>query len=131
MKVSSRTATLWIQYQYMVAGVRQLVFSGRTGNWPLYINSHYKLLRYLALTRHNSYVKSFVLFLRKMEQLPITHPRIYQHFMEGKFIVRHGDKYFSGIFGDLHMEQVYMGHIKSPGGLSRGRGFSELTWLTY
>ena len=66
-----------------------------------------------------------------MGQLPITHPRIYQHFMEGNFIVRRGDKYFSGIFGDLHMEQVYMGHIKSPGGLSRGRGFSELTRLTY
>ena len=66
-----------------------------------------------------------------MEMLKTTHPRIYQHFIEGKFVVRRGDKYFSGIFGDLHMEQVYMGYINSPRGLSRGRGFSELTRLTY
>ena len=45
MKNSSRTTALWIQYQDMVAGVRLLVVSGRIGNWPLYINFHYKLLR--------------------------------------------------------------------------------------
>ena len=114
----------------MVTCIRQLVFSARTGNWSLYLNSHHKLLRYLAATGHNNYVKSLSLFLSKMEMLSTTHPRIYQHFI-GKFVVRRGDKYFSGIFGDLHMEQVYMGYIKAPGGLSRGRGFSELTRLTY
>ena len=44
IKASSRTAALWIQYQEMVTCIRQLVFSGRTGNWSLYLNSHHKLL---------------------------------------------------------------------------------------
>ena len=131
MKATSRTAALWIQYQDMIASIRQLVFSARTGNWLLYLNSHNRLLKYLAATGHNNYVKSLSIFLSKMKMLPSSHPKIYEHFINGKFIIRRGDKFFSGIFGDLHMEQVYMGHIKSPGGLSQGRGFSELTRLTY
>ena len=56
-----------------------------------------------------------------------THPAVYEAFMRGLFpskayrwcMVRHH------IFTDLFLEQVLMAGIKSSGGLTHGRGFSE------
>ena len=52
-----------------------------------------------------------------MQELPTTHPPIYQKFEEGKFMVRRTDNFWAGIFTDLHIKQVYMGHIKSQGNI--------------
>ena len=98
MKATSRTVALWIQYQDRIASNRQLVFSARAGNWLLYLISHNRLLKYFAATGHNNYVKSLSIFLSKMKMLPSSHPKIYEHFINGKFVIRRGDNFFSCIF---------------------------------
>ena len=52
-------------------------------------------------------------------------------FLVGQFALRHSDSLWSGIFSDLCIEQVLMGSITSVGGLTRGRGFEELTSLLW
>ena len=78
------------------------------------------MLPYLSASGHNSYTK-----------LEETEPAVYMKFPEGQFVLRHGDSYWSGIFSDLCIEQVLMGSIKSADGLTRGRGFEELTSLMW
>jgi len=82
-----RTAKLWLLYMRMVI-LRTLIRSSRTGNWKLYIQSLNEMIPYLESAGHNNYVKSLVLFLGKMNKLPVSHPIIFQKFMEGLFVVR-------------------------------------------
>ncbi len=89
------------------------------------------MLPYLAATGHNNYTKSIVLFLEKMQLLPESHPSVFAKFHNGLFVVRRTDKYWSGIFSDLFIEQVLMSNVKSIGGLAWGRGFSETTRLLF
>ena len=87
------------------------------------------MLPYLAPSGHNNYVKSLMLYLQRMEKLDVTHHAVCAQFMEGLFVLRRSDSYWTGIFGDLYIEQVLMGSVKSVGGLTRGRGFKESTSL--
>ncbi len=67
-----------------------------------------------------------------MGKLEQTHLSVYNRFMQGLFVLRRSDSYWSGIFSDLYIEQVLMGSIKSVGGLTQGRGFdnsNSLVWL--
>ena len=98
------------------------------------IFSDLQMLPFLAASGHNNDVKSLVLYLAKMERLELSHPSVYNRFMEGLFDVRRSDSYWSGIFSDLYIEQVLMGSITYVGGLTRGRGFdnsNSLVWLLF
>ena len=86
---------------------------------------------YLAAAGHNNYTKSLALFIPKMLKLENTHPKVHAAFTNGLFPVRRSDGAWSGIFTDLFIEQVLMAGIKSSGGLTRGRGFSESTRLLF
>jgi hypothetical protein len=54
-------------------------------------------------------VKSLVLYPDKMEKFAQTHPSVYNEFLEVLFVLRRSDGYWSGIYSDLHIEQVLMG----------------------
>jgi hypothetical protein len=89
------------------------------------------MLPYLAASGHKDDVKSLMLYLQIMEKLDETHPAVYAKFMEGLFVLWRSDRYWTGIFSDLYIEQVLMGSVKSVGGLTRGRGFEESTSLIW
>jgi len=128
---SHRTARLWIMYMDMIQILRTFITASRSGNWKLYLQALHQMLPFLAAPGHHNYVKSLVLYLDKMEQLEHTHPSVYSRFLEGLFVLRRSDSYWSGIYSDLYIEQVLMGSIKSVGGLTRGRGFDESTSLVW
>jgi superfamily I DNA/RNA helicase len=67
-----RTAKLWIKYMEMVAILRSLIRSARTGNWKLYRQSLHEMFPYLAASGHNNDVKSLMLYLQRMEKLDET-----------------------------------------------------------
>jgi hypothetical protein len=59
-------------------------------------------------------------------------PYIYEKFLNGLHVVRRSDRYWAGLSPDQVIEQVLMRSVKSNGGLTRGRGFTEMqrtVWL--
>ena len=60
-----------------------------------------------------------------MAKLPEQHPEIHQHFKEGLPVIRRSHCCWSGLSPDLVIEQCLMRSLKTTGGLTRGRGFSE------
>ncbi len=50
-------------------------------------------------------------------------------FVQGHHVVRRSDRYWAGLSTDLVIEQALMRSIKTQGGLTRGRGMSELQRL--
>ena len=52
-------------------------------------------------------------------------------FKRGGFVVRRTDRPDGGISPDLAIEQVLMATFKGNTGLTRGKGFNELNYLTW
>ena len=87
----NRTGQLWLQYMDQ-ADILKLFISGeRTGNWKLHLRAGYDMRDYLAATGHNHYAKSLTVYLQLMENLPQTHPEVYQAFINGLHVVRRSD----------------------------------------
>ena len=65
------------------------------------------------------------MYIQDMLDLPYSHPWLHQKFMEGHFAIRHSDRFWAVLWSDLVIEQTLMCSLKSKGGLTRGRGFTE------
>jgi len=129
----SRTAKLWIQYMYHMETLRMFIRAERTGNWNLHLIAVSRMLNIFAATGHNQYAKCARMYLQMMLELQDTHSWLYEQFMcNGFHTVRRSDRYWSGLWTDLVIEQVLMRSLKSHGGLTHGRGLTEsvrLTWI--
>lgn len=56
---------------------------------------------------------------------------VYRNFVNGLFVLRKNEDYWTGIYSDLYIEQVLMRNIKAVGGLTRGREFEQSTSLIW
>lgn len=90
------------------------------------------MLPYLAASGHNLYLKSVNLYLQKMFKLEHEQPATFKYFEDGLPVLRRSDRLWAGLSTDLVIEQVLMRSMKTNGGLTRGKGMTELqrvTWL--
>ena len=127
-----RTAQLWLQYMDMIDILRNFIKAERTGNWRLHLQCVQDMLPYFATSGHRLYAKSAYVYLQMMTALPETHPDVHKKFEEGFHVVRRSNRYWAGLSTDLIIEQVLMRSVKTHGGLTRGKGFTEtqrLVWV--
>ena len=90
------------------------------------------MLPYLAASGHNLYTKDVWLYLQRMQELKQEDPVGYKMFAEGYATIRRTDKQYGGIPSDQIIEQLLMRALKTRGGLTRGRGLTEVqqaVWL--
>ena len=122
----SRTAKLWLQYMNMVDLLKKYLKAERTGNWLMHLQCIHDMIPIFAASGHNNYAKCSWLYYQKMTQLQEEHLEVYNHFIQGHHVIRRSDRFWAGLSPDLVIEQVLMRSLKSNGGLTRGRGMSEL-----
>lgn len=121
----SRTAKLWILYLHYVSVIMDFITCERTGHWEGHLSAVGKLLNLFAASGHLNYAKSGRLYFQMMRELPDKHPWLYQKFSEGHHCIRRSDRYWSGLWTDLCIEQILMRSMKARGGLTRGGGMTE------
>ncbi|KAG1687728.1 hypothetical protein GQR58_008303 [Nymphon striatum] len=129
---SSRTAKLWLQFMKMMEILRKFLKGERLGLWELHMTAMYEMMPYLAASGHNLYTKSLHVYLQHMTKLPETFPEVHRHFSQGFHVVRRSDRLWAGLSADVVIEQVLMRSMKTSGGLTRGRGMTEVqrvVWL--
>ena len=125
VQAAQGTGALWLQYMEMVNILRTFIKAERTANWELHLQAVSEMLPYLAASGHNLYVKCARLYLQSMSNLRDDHPAVYRDFVSGLHVVRRSDRLWAGLSTDLAIEQVLMRSLKTIGGLTRGRGFTE------
>lgn len=128
-KETSRTGRLWIQYFEQVSTMRMFIRAERTGDWELHLHCIRQMLPYFHAAGHLPYAKSAHLYVQQMEELTSKMPEEeYDQFTKkGFFTIRRTDKFWSGVWSDMTIEQVLMRAIKTSGGLTRGRGITDST----
>lgn len=130
-----KTATLWIQYIKMVSLVRSFIQAERCGDFDLHLSTIIEMIPFFHSSRHFNYAKSAHLYVQDMLELEkkMDSPEEFEKYSKrGFFTIRRSDKFFSGIYTDMIIEQSLMRSIHSIGGLSRGRGLTEsvaTSWL--
>ncbi|KAJ8406495.1 hypothetical protein AAFF_G00300690 [Aldrovandia affinis] len=87
------------------------------------------MLPFMAASGHNLYTKSARIYVQRMCKLQVDHPDVYKRFGEGFHVVRRSDRVWAGLSVDLVIEPVLMRSMKTSGGLTRGRGMTELQRL--
>lgn len=133
LELSSRTAKLWIQYIKHIQILQDFIRAERTSNWNGHLAALSKMLNIFAAAGHRHYAKSARLYLQMMYDLPQSHPWLHEQLCNnGMHAVRRTDRFWGGLWSDLVIEQVLMASVKSPGGLTHGRGMSDsvrLVWV--
>ena len=129
----SKNSKLWFQYMEMLDILRKFLKAERTGNWKLYLQAIHEILPYLAASGHNLYTKSVYLYLQDMIKLQQLHPEVHAHFLQDYHVIRRSNCFWAGLPLDLAIEKILIKSVKTTGGLTRGRGMSEiqrfLVWL--
>ncbi|CAH2218497.1 jg2186 [Pararge aegeria aegeria] len=127
LKQRGPTAKLWLQYYDMVTVMKQFIQAERMGNWNLHLESIRKMLPFFHASGHYLYAKSCQLYLQDMYELEEKmDPLEYENFTtKGYFTIRRSDKFWSGIWSDMSIEQVLMRSMKTSGGLTHGRGITD------
>ena len=119
-----RTTQLWLMYNEMLDILFKFLKAERTGNFKLHIACLKAMLPFLAASGHNNYTKSIVVYLEDMDRLEredqVTFDALSKH-----HAVRRSDRFWGGLSLDYIIESVLMKSIKSTGGLTRKRGFTD------
>jgi len=128
-----RTAKLWLQFLSHVDPVRMFIRAERLSDWSLHELATSQMLNLFAASGHHNYAKCSRLYLQTIQQMPESHPWLFDQFSgNGCHTVHHSDRPWTGIWTDLSIEQILMRALMSHGGLTRGRGFTEsvrLSWV--
>lgn len=85
------------------------------------------MLPYFHASGHFFYAKSAHMYLQDMLDLKASMGEFeYKKFTtQSYFTIRRSHKFWSGVSSDMTVEQVLMRSIKTQGGLTHGRGWSE------
>ena len=113
-------------YIEMISIVCKFIKAQRTGNWLLYLVAVSEMLPFFASSGYYLYAKSSYFYLQSMSKLKDTNPKVHEMFLNGHHVARRNDSYWAGLSTDLVIEQELMITLKATGGMTRGRGMSEL-----
>lgn len=131
-KESGRTQKLWIQFIEMVELVRMFIKAERSGDFFLHLHCVHQMLPIFHASGHFNYAKSAHVYLQdSLELLNSMSPENDLFVNCGYFTIRRTDKFWSGVWSDMTIEQVLMRSFKSIGGLTGGRGITATTIATW
>lgn len=126
----SRMGRLWVTYMRGVEVMKLFVRAERSGDWLLHLHSVQEMLPYFSAANHLHYFKSTLLYLQHIDNIESRmSPFEWEKFTKkGFFTIRLTDKFWSGLWTDLTIEQKLMRAVKTSGGLTgHGRGLGPGT----
>ena len=131
-KEFGRTQKLWIQFIDMVELVRMFIKAERSGDFRLHLYCVHQMLPIFHASGHLNYAKSAHVYLQdSLELLNSKSPENDLYVKSGYFTIRRTEKFWSGVWSDMTIEQVLMRSLSSIGGLTGGRGITDTTIATW
>lgn len=116
LKARGPTAQLWVQYFEMVTLALDFVRAERLGLFQEHLDAVRRMLPYFHASGHFLYAKSAHLYLQDMLKLEETmDEQTYENFRNGFFTVKRTEKYNSGTWTDMVIEQSLMKSMKTEG----------------
>lgn len=122
----SRTGKLWVNYLKLVSLMKLFIVAERSGIWSLHVYCVKHMIPIFYATGHINYAKCAHLYVIQMQKLESLDSSEYENFVtKGLFTIRRTNKFFSGTWTDMIIEQSLMRAMKTQGGLTQGRGLID------
>ena len=113
---------LYIEYIYIV---KEFLVAIKTCNCYLHLQALMKMINLFAASGHRNHGKWCRLYLQETLSLSDSNPWLNKQFEDGYHAVRYSNRFWTGIWSDLIIEQTLMQSIKCTCGSTRGGGFEE------
>lgn len=129
MRKTTRTAKLWLMFMDFVSTVRMFIRAERTGKWQLHLKATEDMLPLFAATGHNNYAKFGRLYLQDSRNMCSC---LNGPMEQGLFTIRrNSQRFWSGTWSDMTIEQCLMRAGKTQGGLINitHRDSARTKWL--
>ena len=111
----SPTASFWQSYIEMFELLLQFQKSIKSGNWELHFDSCEKLLLRFHAYDHQNYSRHFSYYWATQQVLLVTHPALYEGFINRNFSLNRTPRAFNNILPDQAIEQTINKYQKGPG----------------
>ena len=118
----SDTFAFWKNYIQMVKLLLAYIASERNGDTGGHINTFSNMLAYDFACNHLNCSRWGSVYIVEMHLLEELHPEIFEEFLNGKHIINRSaqeEKYFSGVWPDMAIEQSISRDCGALGGLTR------------
>lgn len=97
--------------------ILRFIRATRVGDVELHLESLRDLLIYFFAHNHLNYARLLPLYLQIMQEIKISNPVLWQHFLKGYFVVTKSEVKFTSIGGDHGCEQEIK-KLKGKGGIT-------------
>jgi len=115
-------SAFWMSYVDMVEIMLALLRASREGDWMLHLASIREMIPWCFAYDKLNYARFLPYYYAQMSRLPLDHPEVHAHFMEGGFSVQIGTTNpFGRIPVDQTIEETVNKDTQTPGGT---KGFS-------
>ena len=112
---NSPMASFRQSYLEMFELLMQFQKSIKSGNWELHLDNCEKLLRWFHTYDHHNYARHFSYYWATQHVLAVTHPTLYEQFVNGNFAINRTPGAFSRISLDQAIEQMINKDQKGSG----------------
>lgn len=110
-------SAFWMSYIDMAEIMLGLIRASREGNWMLHLAAIRQMIPWCFAYDKVNYARFLTYYYAKMSRLPIEHPEVHGHFMQGGFSVQIGPKNpFGRIPVDQTIEETVNKDTQTPGG---------------
>ncbi|KAJ8875549.1 hypothetical protein PR048_023444 [Dryococelus australis] len=120
-----RTAKLWILYLKIFDVAKAFIWSEKTGNFEMHLNTVENMLPFFASSGHNNYVKYARVYIQDMREIEKKYPQVHEMFTKGYFTSRRHDRMWAGVWTEMFIEQTLMKSTKGQSGITHGGGMTE------
>ena len=115
-------SAFWASYLDMGEILLALLRASREGDWMHHLAAIRQMIPWCFAYDKLNYARFLPYYYATMSRLPIDHPDVHEHFMQGGFSVQIGEK---NPFGRIHVDQTIEETINKDTQTSRGtKGFS-------
>ncbi len=115
-------SAFWMSYLDMAEVMLALIRASREGNWMLHPAAIRQMIPWCFAYDKVNYALFLTYYYTMMSRLPIGHPEVHEHFMQGGFSVQNGrQNLFGQIPVDQTIEETVNKDTQTPGGT---KGFS-------
>lgn len=113
----SELCQYFMNFQKIVAVIKQLITADRDGNWPLHVGTVKASMGILREFDAINYLRYASWYLERIQVLEVTYPSLYRRFRMGHFVVKDRiGAVFAAVAGDLKLEQSQNRFSQGPGG---------------
>ena len=111
----SATFSYWVSFLDAGDTLLKLLWADREADFEMHLTAVLEDIPYFFLASRSNYARYTPVYVAEMRRLEVSAPRMFQHMLEGGFVVKRSERTFNCVHTDQALEQSINREAKSQG----------------